>query len=367
MKKLLLLFGILLMGNTISAQVSDIVQQTWYLRNLQIDNTRYYVPYEETIALNFGGNNPNYTTNTNGIENILTANATFNNDEISFNSIEVSSTICTSSNCAFEDLYFYELLSNQNLDDKTFTYFYQVVSSGRKTFRITDSDGNRATFSDQPLEEIDETLFQTWYLHYMEYDLGDPVFISEFDPQISPTITINPDLSFTGFGVCNDFMGSFDYSEQPSNGTILIPNNFDATLNLCEFHIDFENDYFFQFVNDGILYFTYGEDPTTGEGFFSFEKFPGFVFHFFNYPVLSVPHAEKNSFSVFPNPAQDKLFIKSSLNNFDSVSICDVNGRIVLNKTSVSNEIDISNLKSGMYFIIIESSEGNITKKFIKS
>jgi len=366
MKKIVLSFALFFIGNFVIAQVSEIVQQTWYLRSLEINNNWHYVPYGEMMELNFGGSNPNYTANTNGIENTFTANVTFENDEISFSSIEVSSATCTSSNCDFEDLYFYEILSNQNLDDKTFTYFYQVITSGRKTFRITDSNGNRATFTDQPLEEIDEVLFQTWYLHYMEFDFGDTVFISEYNPSISPSITINPDLSYTGFGSCNDFMGTFNYNEIPSSGAILIPNDFDATLRICDFHRDFEVYYFSQFENNGILYFNFGEDPTTGEGFFSFEKAPGFVFHFYNYP-LSVKDSQKNSFSVSPNPAQDMLFIKSSLNNLQSATITDINGRIVAKKNSVSNEIDVSNLKSGMYFITITSSEGNITKKFIKN
>ncbi len=366
MKKLILLSFIFFIGNLGVAQVSDIVQQTWYLRHLQLNNNWEYVPYGESLELNFGGNNPDYTINTNGIENTFTANINFNNDEISFTSIEVSSTICTSSNCNFEDLYFYQLLSNQNLDDKTFTYFYQVLSSGRKTFRITDSSGNRATFTDQPLEEIDSTLFQTWYLHYMEFEGGGIEFISEYNPPISPSITINPDLSYTGVGSCNDIMGSFDYSELPSNGIVLIPDNFDATIRICDFHSDFENNYFSQFENDGILYFDVGVDPNNGEGYFSFEKIPGFIFNFYNYP-LSVPDSEKNSFTLFPNPAQDKLFIKSSLSDFDSVSISDINGRIMSKKISVSNEIDVSNLKEGMYFINIESPEGKITKKFIKN
>ncbi|MDN3723201.1 T9SS type A sorting domain-containing protein [Aequorivita sp. SDUM287046] len=364
MKKFLLFICVLFIGNSLFAQIQDIVQQTWYLRNIQINDTWHYVPDGEAIELNFGGNNPNYTVSTNGVENTFTANATFNNDQIAFTSIAVSSTVCTAANCDFEDLYFYELLSNQNLDDKTFTYYYQVISNGRKTFRITDANGNRATFTDQPLEEIDEVLFQTWYLHYMEFDLGDTVFISEYTPSISPSITINPDLSFTGFGSCNEFMGNFNFTESPSNGTMLIPNNFDATLTLCDFHIDFENYYFSQFENDGILYFLVAEDPSTEEGYFIFEKAPGFLFHFYNYP-LSVPDIEKNSFSIYPNPTQDKLFVKSTI-PISSSSITDLNGRNIISNENPSSEIDVSGLKAGMYFLTLESSEGNTTRKFIK-
>ncbi|MCB0464087.1 MAG: T9SS type A sorting domain-containing protein [Aequorivita sp.] len=367
MKKLLPFFCMLFIGNIGFTQVSDIVQQTWYLRNVHLDNTTHYVPYGETIQLSFGGNNPDYSINTNGIENTFTANANFNNTAVTFSNIEVSSSDCTDPNCYFEDLYFYQLLSNHILDDKTFTYFYMVFSSGRKSFRLTDSSGNIAYFTDQPIPEIDPALFQTWYLHAMDYDLGGMDYIGSFDPPIAPTLTINPDLTFTGFGSCNEFSGNFDYTEVPNSGELLFPKNFDSTNDTCQFHTDFEDYYFSQFEYDYPLYFEFWEDPNNGEAYFSFEVMAGFNFYFYNYPVLSIPDLEKNSFLIYPNPANDRLFIKSSLNNLQSATITDINGRIVAKKISVSNEIDVSNLKSGMYFITITSSEGIITKKFIKN
>ncbi len=367
MRKILLFFCILFIQNNLSAQVTDIVQQTWYLRNIQLDGNWNYVPYGETMTLNFSGNNPDYAAITNGIENTFSANITFNADEITFYDNEVSSTDCTDPNCYFEDIYFYEYLSNQALEERTFTYFYFVFSNGRKIFRLIDANGNRAEFSDQPLEELDEGLFQKWYLHYMSYDLGEETYIGEYDPPIVPTITINPDLSYTGFGSCNEFSGKFDYSETSTNGSILISKDFLSTSENCEFHNDFEANYFAQFENDSTLYFQYWKDPNNGVEEFSFEVYPGFIFSFYNFPVLSVPDSEENTFLLYPNPSNNKLFIKAAETNF-SISIFDTNGRKVLFEKQInSNEIDVSALKSGMYFITIESSEGKSTKKFIKN
>ncbi|MCG2420564.1 T9SS type A sorting domain-containing protein, partial [Aequorivita sp. F47161] len=59
---------------------------------------------------------------------------------------------------------------------------------------------------------------------------------------------------------------------------------------------------------------------------------------------------------------------QSETNNFDSVSIMDINGRIVIaSEKLISNKIDISALKAGMYFITATTSEGKTTKKFIKN
>lgn len=355
------------MRNIGFTQVSEIVQQTWYLSNIHLDNTTYYVPYNQDIQLNFDGNDPNYITNTNGIENTFAAHTTFNNNNLALSEVQVSSTTCTSSYCEFEDLYFYEFLSNQTLDNKTFSYWYYVFSSGRKRLRLTDDNGNIAEFTDQPLPDIDTTLFKTWYLHYMSYDLGGGDIISDYDPPIAPTLTINPDMSFTGFGSCNEFSGSFDYTEFLNNGLVLMPKDFQATNDSCEFHNDFEDYYFSQFEYNYPIYFEVGEIPNTGESYFSFEVMAGFFFEFASYPVLSTPNIEKSTFSIYPNPVNDILFLKSTENSF-SVSITGINGRIVISeKSNNSNIIDVSELNPGMYFIRIESSSGNITKKFIKN
>lgn len=46
--------------------------------------------------------------------------------------------------------------------------------------------------------------------------------------------------------------------------------------------------------------------------------------------------------------------IHSTINEFESIVIEDIQGRIVMKmEDNNSKEIDISNLKSGMYFVII--------------
>lgn len=54
-------------------------------------------------------------------------------------------------------------------------------------------------------------------------------------------------------------------------------------------------------------------------------------------------------------------------NNIRSVKIFSANGSLVSNEKVVQNQVNISKLNSGVYFIILEDNNGNITKsKFIK-
>lgn len=88
---------------------------------------------------------------------------------------------------------------------------------------------------------------------------------------------------------------------------------------------------------------------------------------------LSTPAAKKNSFRLYPNPTENILNL-SSANNIISnanISIHDILGKLVKfeNNRSIRTNItlNISHLKSGLYFLTIEDKEGfKQTLKFIK-
>jgi hypothetical protein len=77
-----------------------------------------------------------------------------------------------------------------------------------------------------------------------------------------------------------------------------------------------------------------------------------------------------NKFSTYPNPVNDILSISNSENiNIKSISITDLNGRVVKNNNyyNVSNiEMNVSDLSSGMYIMNINSDQGTATKKIVK-
>jgi poly(3-hydroxybutyrate) depolymerase len=62
----------------------------------------------------------------------------------------------------------------------------------------------------------------------------------------------------------------------------------------------------------------------------------------------------------YPNPATDKLFIKR-FHNLESISIFDVNGKIVLTETNVSELLDVNSLSNGIYSIKATNLDGLTT------
>jgi hypothetical protein len=73
--------------------------------------------------------------------------------------------------------------------------------------------------------------------------------------------------------------------------------------------------------------------------------------------------------SVYPNPAKDLININSLVNTFNSVSIVDLNGRVVKNvnfDTVTEAQINISDLASGVYVMNVNSEKETFSKKIVK-
>ena len=98
----------------------------------------------------------------------------------------------------------------------------------------------------------------------------------------------------------------------------------------------------------------------------------GFNMNWFDFKFLSslsVDKTIKNTATIFPNPVSENFEIR--LNNHQTIKnlkIIDVNGRMVNNtKPNLSNNVyNLSSLKSGIYFLIIETDMGNFQNKIIK-
>jgi len=81
---------------------------------------------------------------------------------------------------------------------------------------------------------------------------------------------------------------------------------------------------------------------------------------------------EQNSFSIFPTPATNTLFITYENVKISQVDIFDITGRNVYNKQfenySSKYEITVSGLLTGLYFIQIKTEKGQtLSSKFLKN
>ena len=83
--------------------------------------------------------------------------------------------------------------------------------------------------------------------------------------------------------------------------------------------------------------------------------------------LLSTDDFDELSITTFPNPIQDVLRINNTSNlKITSIKIYDLSGRLVLNKKSNINQVEVSHLNSGSLFLEIETEHRVVFKKMIK-
>ncbi|MCB0401138.1 MAG: T9SS type A sorting domain-containing protein [Flavobacteriales bacterium] len=84
----------------------------------------------------------------------------------------------------------------------------------------------------------------------------------------------------------------------------------------------------------------------------------------FTYSDLkSASCSNRGDVSIYPNPAEDKLFVRSET-QYTSIVITDISGKTVKAVPGSQQEIDVSKLSKGIYFIQLNGRE-TVTKKFI--
>jgi len=81
--------------------------------------------------------------------------------------------------------------------------------------------------------------------------------------------------------------------------------------------------------------------------------------------TTGISETKNSNISVFPNPVSTTLFL-SGLTQNSTVSVFDLNGKLLINKSVYSNQVDVSNLANGFYTIRIVDKNRITTKTFVK-
>jgi hypothetical protein len=79
---------------------------------------------------------------------------------------------------------------------------------------------------------------------------------------------------------------------------------------------------------------------------------------------ISIDETSNLSFSIYPNPASDFISISKQKTNIETIEISDLTGKVIISTTNT--KIDISTYPAGVYFVKIETTDGNFVEKLIK-
>lgn len=223
----------------------------------------------------------------------------------------------------------------------------------------------------------DPTLFETtWTLLSVTVN-GEEFFPPSNEEVPSVELIFEEDVSgvpFTMSGcVCDCLYGEPTFQEPSNSLPTMDISNFTTTLAGCDEGGNgvFQGRYFSFFVNaldDPFEYFTTFIDDdnialeiisSTGD------------IAIYNGATLSVSDFKTPSFSIYPNPAQEHLYINADqyIGEY-TIAIFDIQGRQLLSTSKDIlgiRPIAIQDWRAGIYLVKIEDASGTITtKRFIK-
>lgn len=114
---------------------------------------------------------------------------------------------------------------------------------------------------------------------------------------------------------------------------------------------------------DGSVYFTFGF-TSSDVGQWGINTPLYFAMDNLEYQAVDASLAENEiNFSVYPNPASEKLIIDSETG---IIQLSDINGKVVLTKDHKTlSTIDVSSLPKGMYLIHLQTENQITTKKVV--
>jgi uncharacterized repeat protein (TIGR02543 family) len=82
--------------------------------------------------------------------------------------------------------------------------------------------------------------------------------------------------------------------------------------------------------------------------------------------ITGIADIENAGIEIYPNPVKDVLRIENSELRIKRVEIIDLFGKVIYQFNNLRNQINVSALSQGIYFVKLETDKGIVTKKFVK-
>ncbi|MDR1729055.1 MAG: T9SS type A sorting domain-containing protein [Prevotellaceae bacterium] len=82
--------------------------------------------------------------------------------------------------------------------------------------------------------------------------------------------------------------------------------------------------------------------------------------------TVGIMKTESADIKIYPNPVKTELKIESGKLRINRMEVSDISGKTIYYFNDFRNQVNVSALSQGIYFVKIETDEGIITKKFVK-
>lgn len=209
-------------------------------------------------------------------------------------------------------------------------------------------------------QEVDANLFQTWYLDFVTVSDNSQEFVtSNYNLEKLPSLTIKEDLSFTGFGICNSFVGKFKMHEDIQH---LYVSEFSSSENSCKENLTpLENEYF--------SFIRHANHPSViTKNNTQFLQLSTNVFGSaeFSNIVLSTKSEKLKKIAIRFENAFTSLHITSNKLQIQKVELFNTVGKKILSTTQDFENIVLENIAVGIFILRIYTKAGVLNKKILK-
>jgi hypothetical protein len=82
--------------------------------------------------------------------------------------------------------------------------------------------------------------------------------------------------------------------------------------------------------------------------------------------IVGMEELDAARFQIFPNPASDRVTVKSPV-EISTIRVLNNSGQLVMDiqVNAAEHQLDVSQLESGIYYINLETNEGQVLQKFV--
>jgi len=364
--KIITFFLILLATLQTFSQNTSITDNEWVLQELTVDgNTINTIPNNSEIhyiKLGFLGNNivtyDNFACGGFFLDvSIDSASSTLSITE-NFNPYEIS--CLENDNIEFTNTYYSFF---QNSEGLNFTYGVVDTNNEEAILTLTSSNGDQALFINNYFPSVPTALSaNSWYLEkivenntefFPPYanglDVIEANFLEEVDFWTNNCQLLMAQIHYNNESESFHFDAKNLQLENDCENFTSFINLYNSFFNAVE-ELNFENSFDFQ-INQNSTHSVLILTNTNGDQ------------AYYNSEFLSLPTENRLNVSVYPNPAREKIYFSSDSNlPIKWVHIFDATGKKI--KLSIEkNSIDVSSLKSGIYFAKLEINNRTVVKK----
>ncbi|WP_299336883.1 T9SS type A sorting domain-containing protein [uncultured Psychroserpens sp.] len=348
------------------------LQTTWYLTATNVGGlNRYNAQYGD------GQPKISFTTNSTstGLEYTgLSCNDFFGSyiagDNNTITKLDFSTTLnfCDDDNTdAFSSSYIDDVLGFVNET----TLSYQITGTGNNAIlQLTNTDNsNYATFN-----RIQQTpdMLGDWFLHYLVvnsnqiFNPGLSAATINFDTSIN-----NSGLHFDGFAICTGYVGDYYYNPQQTFNIAFFGTTLGDPCDTVEEN-NFENLYFNSVLSTSEITELNYEITGTGDDMsLVITNLSNGNVAVYGRQVLSIDdnYAQPFQIQLKENPVNNtiNLISSQSLLTEHTYELFSITGQLIASGNLNTDQIDISQLKSGLYFLkVFNKAKSSETIKFIK-